>query len=140
MSIIETPTQIFISEEVQSLAKSAAESLRASKEFHLTTDGSPSIAAKHFVEMLNSMGQGQPITILPLQAELTLQEAAEILYVSESFLTTLLDSGKLAYRKNDEQYRILLKDLLEYKREREYLRQKSLAEMVRLNQEMGFYD
>jgi excisionase family DNA binding protein len=86
------------------------------------------------------MKQEVPITILPFQAELTLQEAAEILYVSESFLTTLLDSGKLAYCKNDEQYRILLKDLLEYKREREYLRQKSLAEMVRLNQEMGFYD
>lgn len=67
------------------------------------------------VEVLTHLANGHGVTVLPVRAELTTQQAADMLNVSRPFVIKLLDSGALPYRKIGSHRRIRLQDLLTYK-------------------------
>lgn len=99
----------------------------------------PAGAVRLLVRLLTEMGEGHAVTLLPLNAELSSQGAAEILNVSRPYLVRLLDEGKIPSRKVGTHRRVLLRDVLDYKQRDKEQRLKVMDELQALSQEMGFY-
>jgi excisionase family DNA binding protein len=80
------------------------------------------------------------VTIVPINKEVTTQEAAVILNVSRPYLVKLLEQGDIPFIKIGAHRRIRLDDLMDYKTHRDAERDKALAELTRLSQDLGLYD
>jgi excisionase family DNA binding protein len=93
-----------------------------------------------FKKMIETLGNGDGLTVIPIHKELTTQQAAEILNVSRPFLIKLLETGEIAFVKVGKHRRISMQDLIEYKNKREKMREENLDELARLSQETGLYD
>lgn len=65
-------------------------------------------------EVLAQTALGRPVKVLPLEAELTTQQAAELLRVSRPFLVKLLEAGTIPHRKVGSHRRVDLSNLLNY--------------------------
>ncbi|AWR87996.1 helix-turn-helix domain-containing protein [Meiothermus taiwanensis] len=65
-------------------------------------------------QLLEPLARGEPVHILPLEAELSTQQAAEILGVSRPHLIRLLEEGKIPHRKVGTHRRVQAKDVLGY--------------------------
>ena len=83
---------------------------------------------------------GRAITIVPINKELTTQEAADILNVSRPYLVKLLEDGQIPFNKVGTHRRIRFSDLMDYKKQRDAERTRGLAELTQMSQEFGLYD
>jgi excisionase family DNA binding protein len=86
--------------------------------------------------VVQSMAQGQTITLLPHGKELTSQEAADLLRVSRPHLIKLLDQGAIPHHKVGTHRRIRIEDLLAYGEQRDSTRREQLDELTRLSEEL----
>ena len=96
----------------------------------------PGYALNLLVDILTEMSKGNAITIMPVHAELTTQEAANLLNVSRPYLIELLETGKIPYRKVGTHRRITASDLLEYKQKVDTERSNALDELTAQAQEL----
>jgi excisionase family DNA binding protein len=87
--------------------------------------------------ILREMAKGHGVTLTPVHAELTTQQAAAFLNVSRPYLIKQLEAGELAYHKVGTHRRIALRDLLDYKERSDAKRDVALEELARLTQELG---
>ncbi len=78
--------------------------------------------------------------MLPIDAELSTQQTAEILNVSRPYLVNLLEQGEIAFRKVGTHRRLMAKDVFEYKQRIDTKRSEALDELTTQAQEyeMGY--
>lgn len=96
----------------------------------------PRSAVELLARVLAHMAAGQGVSIVPAQAELTTQQAADMLNVSRPFLIGLLERGEIDYRKVGTHRRIMAASLLEYIREDDRKRRRVADELTALAEEM----
>lgn len=97
----------------------------------------PAPAVKMLVRILEEMARGNAVTLIPVHAELTTQEAADMLNISRPSVIQLLDEGKIEYRKVGTHRRIRFDALMSYKRQTDAERRAALAELAAYDQEIG---
>jgi excisionase family DNA binding protein len=97
----------------------------------------PAPAVKMLVRILEEMARGNAVTLIPVHAELTTQEAADMLNISRPSLIQLLDEGKIEYRKVGTHRRIRFDALMAFKRQADAERRAALAELAAYDQEIG---
>ncbi|MDX1935148.1 MAG: helix-turn-helix domain-containing protein [Capsulimonadales bacterium] len=100
----------------------------------------PSIAMRLLAEVLAKLAEGQTVTLVPLHAELSTQQAADLLGVSRPFFVKLLEEGKLPYRKVGEHRRVRYSELLQYLEKERQESHLAFDALVALSEEMGLYE
>jgi excisionase family DNA binding protein len=97
----------------------------------------PPIAARLVLDLLEELASGNAVTLNAIGAELTTQQAADLLNISRPSLIQLLDDGKIAYRRLGTHRRIPLDDVLAFKADNYAKRKAALDELSNLHQELG---
>jgi excisionase family DNA binding protein len=87
--------------------------------------------------ILAHMAAGQGVTVVPADAELTTQQAADLLNVSRPHLIGLLEAGAIEYRKVGKHRRVTASSLLRYMRADDQRRRDAADELSAITQEMG---
>lgn len=75
----------------------------------------PAAAVRILNEVLKEMAKGNSVTLVPTDAILSTQEAADILNVSRPFLVGLLEAGRIPYQRLGCHRRVLFRDLMAFK-------------------------
>jgi len=97
----------------------------------------PVSAVRLFLRLLTEMSRGNAVTLIPTYAELTTQQAADLLSVSRPYVVKLLDEGKMPFRTVGKFRRIRFEDLMAYKRKDDEMRAKFADELTALSQDLG---
>jgi len=97
----------------------------------------PGYAINLLLAMLTEMSKGNAITVMPIHAELSTQETAELLNVSRPHLVNLLEQGKIPFRKVGTHRRVLANDVFDYKQRIDEARFKALDDLAAQAQELG---
>ena len=86
--------------------------------------------AHSLLELLRHVGQGRLVTVVPVDAKLTTQKAADLLNVSRPHLIKLIDRGDLHCEMVGRHRRVQAQDVLDYKAKRDQERADALSEMA----------
>src|SRR5436309_4679402 len=110
---------------------------RSSVRIQLLEDGKdaetvavPASALRLFLHLLTEMSQGNAVTLIPTHAELTSQQAAELLNVSRPYMAKLLDEGKIPGRTVGKYRRVRFDDLMAFKQKDDDARAKVLDQLT----------
>ena len=97
----------------------------------------PREAFELLLEILGQMANGNAVTVVQVHAELTTQQAADLLNVSRPFLVSLLEKGVLPFTKVGTHRRVRFADLAKYRDEQNQRSKAALDELTRQAQETG---
>lgn len=97
----------------------------------------PADAAQVLLHALDEMAQGNAVSLIPVHAELTTQQAADILNVSRPYVVKLLDEGKIPCRSVGKYRRVRFHDLMEYKQKDDAARAEIADQLAAEAQELG---
>lgn len=91
------------------------------------------------VSIVEHLKAGNGITVIPMHADLTTVEAAELLNVSRPFLIKQLEAGALPYRMVGTHRRMRLADVLAYRDRMDDQAEQALAALTTEAEELGLY-
>lgn len=97
----------------------------------------PVSALRLLVSVLSEIGDGNAVSIIPIHAELTTQEAADVLNVSRPYLIQLLEKGDIPFHKTGTHRRVRYQDVMSFKERVDADRRKSLDELAAQAQALG---
>ncbi|MAZ32277.1 MAG: excisionase [Thalassospira sp.] len=89
----------------------------------------PALTAS-LMDLLRLVSGRQGFQMIPLSAELTTQQAADLLNVSRPYLIKLLEAGKIKFITVGRHRRIKAEDLFAYKQQRDTARDQALSELA----------
>jgi excisionase family DNA binding protein len=92
------------------------------------------------IDMLEHLSRGDAVTVAPVHAELTTQQAADLLNVSRPHLVKLLEDSRIPYRRVGNRRKVRLLDVMAYRQADEERRHAALDELTREAEAMGLYD
>ena len=108
----------------------------------VTTITVPSEALKILIEILDHLKDGNGVSIVPANSELTTQQAADLLGVSRPYLINkiLAPSGPLSFRMVGRHRRIRFSDLDSYRRQDELHRKHTADTVSKIGIDAGLDD
>ena len=121
-------------ESSRALGPLAQHSLRVQIQGRAEPIEIPAPAVRMLVDLLVEMAAGNAVTLIPVHAELTTQQAADILGVSRPFVVSQLEAGNLKFHKVGTHRRIHFLDVMAYKQRMTTERKKALDELTELAQ------
>ena len=86
--------------------------------------------------LLNNLKRGEAVTVLPHDALLTTQQAAQILNISRPYLYRLIEDQSVPVVNVGSHRRLRIHDVLQLREERRQGRRSALDELSELGQEM----
>jgi len=92
------------------------------------------------VSVVEHLRAGNGVTLIPMHAELTTVEAAELLNVSRPFLIKQLEAGALPHHMVGTHRRLRLADVLAYRDRMDAEAEDALAAMSAEAEDLGLYD
>lgn len=115
----------------------AALSLQVLGDIRNQTIQVPPAAVRMLIRVLEEMARGNAVALIPMHAELTTQEAADLLGISRPTLIQLLETGEIAFRKAGTHRRVRFDAVVAFKRKNDAARKSALAELSAYDQELG---
>lgn len=97
----------------------------------------PASALRLLNDILIQMAKGNGVTLIPVDAELNTQQAADLINVSRAFLVEQLEQGAIPSQKVGTQRRVLFQDVMAYKQRMDQNRLRALEELSAQAQELG---
>jgi excisionase family DNA binding protein len=97
----------------------------------------PRAATRLLSHLLTEMSCGHAVTLMPIHAELTTKEAADILNVSRPHLVKLLEAGEIPFHKTGTHRRVRFEHLRNYKDQMRAEQERALEELAAQAQELG---
>jgi excisionase family DNA binding protein len=97
----------------------------------------PTSALRLLVDILAELADGNAVKVVPVHAELTTQEAADMLNVSRPHLVKLLEKGELPFHKTGKHRRVRFTDLMQFKTRRDQASEDAMAELAKQAQELS---
>jgi excisionase family DNA binding protein len=91
------------------------------------------------VSIVENLKAGNGVTVIPMHAELTTVEAAELLNVSRPYLIKQLQAGELPYHMVGTHRRLRLADVLAYRDRMDREAEAALAAMTAEAEDLGLY-
>ena len=82
------------------------------------------------IRVLSQTASGNAVAVAPVKAELTTQQAADLLNVSRPYLVKLLDQRRIPFRRVGNRRRLLLADVVAFKHADEAERRSISAELT----------
>ncbi|MFI6480433.1 excisionase family DNA-binding protein [Nonomuraea sp. NPDC050663] len=89
--------------------------------------------------MLTQLAEGRGVTAMPNHAELTTNQAADLLNVSRPYLIGLLEAGKIPYRLVGRHRRVRFEHLMAYKQQSEANSRLAADDLIALSEELDLY-
>lgn len=90
----------------------------------------PSDVYKMLVYIVEALSAGQGITVMPTNAQLTTQQAADHLGMSRPTLVKLLECGEIPFTRIGRHRRVLFEDLIKYERNAHIARLEALDDLA----------
>jgi len=139
-TVVPTPNDVELATE-SSRVLSAAGLANAKADFKVRLDNGteltlPNSAMRLISHLLIEMSHGNAVTLIPIHANLTTQEAADYLGVSRPHLVSLLTGGKIKFHKVGTHRRVRFGDLQEYRDAQAREREDSLSALAAQAQEL----
>lgn len=138
------PNAILPTKEDSQLAAESSRILSAltdNGDFRVQLEGGqqlvlPSAVKTLLTHLLTEMSRGNAVTIIPIHAELTTQEAADFLNISRPFLIGLLEKGEIKFHTVGTHRRIRFEDLTTYKDKKDRESNDAMTELTKQAQEL----
>lgn len=89
------------------------------------------------LRILGAMAKGNAVAIVPITAEITTQQAADLLQVSRPYLVQLLDGGQLPFRLVGTHRRVLARDVFKHREQARGASETAMEELAAIGQKHG---
>jgi excisionase family DNA binding protein len=97
----------------------------------------PPVVTRLLMDILDETAAGRAVSLVPLEPEITTQQAADLLNVSRPYVVGLIEKGTLPARMVGNHRRLPLQDVLAYKADSRAKRRQALHELAAYDQELG---
>jgi excisionase family DNA binding protein len=100
----------------------------------------PTMALQLLARVLKDLGEGRPVQIVPIEAEMTTQAAAEILGCSRPHVIKLLEQGKIPFTLVGKHRRIRYEHVMKFRKAMKDAQKRNLMDMMKDDEAAGLYD
>jgi excisionase family DNA binding protein len=139
-----TPTELdarIAAEAVDRLSEHAGPSmsveLRIGEAGALESIRLPDIVVSLLSRILTETANGHAVSVIPIEAEMSTQQAADYLNVSRPYVVSLAEQGKIPFHRVGTHRRLRFQDVAEYKKRQDEESYAALAELQAQAQELN---